>query len=99
MRRPASPPAPRSKRLESGCCFRLPAGVTTRTHSTAPHASKRKRGLLDEDELAAELGLDGDGLEGLGADISGDFGDDFGADFDMAGGEGAQRAAKDGEES
>jgi DNA-directed RNA polymerase subunit beta' len=58
-----------------------------------------ERGLLDEDELAAELGLDGDALEGLGADISGDFGDDFGSDFDMAGGEGAQRAAKDGEDS
>jgi DNA-directed RNA polymerase subunit beta' len=56
-------------------------------------------GLLDEEQLAAELGLDGEGLEGLGADITGDFGDDFGADFDMANGEGAQRAAKDGEES
>ena len=52
---------------------------------------------LDELELAAELGLDGEGLEGLGAEISGDFGDDFGADFDMTEGE---RAAKDaGEES
>jgi DNA-directed RNA polymerase subunit beta' len=58
-----------------------------------------ERGLLDEDELAAELGLDGDGIEGLGADISGDFGDDFGADFDMAGGEGAQRAAKEGDDT
>jgi DNA-directed RNA polymerase subunit beta' len=55
-------------------------------------------GLLDEEQLAAELGLDGEGLEGLGADITGDFGDDFGADFDMANGEGAQRAAKDGDE-
>ncbi len=56
-------------------------------------------GLLDEEQLAAELGLDGDGLEGLGADISGDFGDDFGADFDMANGGEASPAAKDGEES
>jgi DNA-directed RNA polymerase subunit beta' len=55
-------------------------------------------GLLDEEQLAAELGLDGEGLEGLGADITGDFGDDFGSDFDMANGEGAQRAAKDGDE-
>jgi len=54
-------------------------------------------GMLDEEQLAAELGLDGEGLEGLGAEISGDFGDDFGADFDMTEGE---RAAKDaGEES
>ena len=53
--------------------------------------------MLDEEQLAAELGLDGEGLEGLGAEISGDFGDDFGADFDMTEGE---RAAKDaGEES
>jgi DNA-directed RNA polymerase subunit beta' len=62
--------------------------------------SAEEMGMLDEEQLAAELGLDGEGLEGLGADITGDFGDDFGADFDMAdgGGEGA-RAAKDGEES
>ncbi len=60
-------------------------------------------GLLDEEQLAAELGLDGDGLEGLGADISGDFGDDFGSDFDMAnGGEASPTApapSKEGEET
>ena len=56
-------------------------------------------GLLDEEQLAAELGLDGEGLEGLGADISGDFGDDFAADFDLGDGEKAQRSAQDGEES
>ncbi len=62
--------------------------------------SPEEMGLLDEEQLAAELGLDGEGLEGLGADITGDFGDDFGADFDMAdGGEGAARAGRDGEES
>ena len=52
-------------------------------------------GLLDEEQLAAELGLDGEGLEGLGAEISGEFGDDFGADFDLAEGDG--RAAQDGQ--
>jgi DNA-directed RNA polymerase subunit beta' len=55
-------------------------------------------GMLDEEQLAAELGLDGEGLEGLGAEISNEFGDDFGADFDLGDG-GAQPAAKDGEES
>ena len=60
--------------------------------------SAEEIGLLDEELLAAELGLEGVGLEGLGADITGDFGDDFGSDFDMAGGEGAQQAAKDGGE-
>jgi DNA-directed RNA polymerase subunit beta' len=55
-------------------------------------------GLLDEEQLAAELGLDGEGLEGLGAEISTEFGDDFGADFDLGDG-GAQPATKDGEES
>jgi len=55
-------------------------------------------GMLDEEQLAAELGLDGEGLENLGAEISGDFGDDFGADFDMTEGERAERAAKDGGE-
>ena len=55
-------------------------------------------GHLDEEQLAAELGLDGEGLEGLGAEISNEFGDDFGADFDLGDG-GAQPATKDGEES
>jgi DNA-directed RNA polymerase subunit beta' len=55
-------------------------------------------GLLDEEQLAAELGLDGEGLEGLGAEISNEFGDDFGADFDLGDG-GAQPATKDGEET
>jgi DNA-directed RNA polymerase subunit beta' len=55
-------------------------------------------GLLDEEQLAAELGLDGEGLEGLGAEISNEFGDDFGADFDLGDGGGAQKAAKDGGE-
>jgi DNA-directed RNA polymerase subunit beta' len=55
-------------------------------------------GMLDEEQLAAELGLDGEGLEGLGAEISDEFGDDFGADFDLGDG-GAQPAAKDGDES
>jgi DNA-directed RNA polymerase subunit beta' len=55
-------------------------------------------GMLDEEQLAAELGLDGEGLEGLGAEISNEFGDDFGADFDLGDG-GPQPAAKDGEES
>jgi DNA-directed RNA polymerase subunit beta' len=41
-------------------------------------------GLLDEDQLVAELGLGEEGLEGLGAEISNDFGDDFAADFDLA---------------
>jgi DNA-directed RNA polymerase subunit beta' len=54
-------------------------------------------GLLDEEQLAAELGLDGEGLENLGAEISSEFGDDFGADFDLGDG-GAQKAAKDGGE-
>ena len=54
-------------------------------------------GMLDEEQLAAELGLDGEGLEGLGAEISNEFGDDFGADFDLGDG-GAQPATKDGEE-
>jgi DNA-directed RNA polymerase subunit beta' len=53
-------------------------------------------GLLDEEQLAAELGLDGEGLDGLGAEISSEFGDDFGADFDLTEGEGASRASKDG---
>jgi DNA-directed RNA polymerase subunit beta' len=55
-------------------------------------------GLLDEDQLAAELGLEAEGLEGLGAEISTtDFGDDFGADFDLAeGGDGRAPAASDG---
>ncbi len=49
-------------------------------------------GLLDEEQLAAELGLDGEGLEGLGAEISTEFGDDFGADFDLTeGGDGSSR--------
>jgi DNA-directed RNA polymerase subunit beta' len=57
-------------------------------------------GLLDEDQLAAELGLEAEGLEGLGAEISTtDFGDDFGADFDLAeGGDGRTPAASDGSE-
>jgi DNA-directed RNA polymerase subunit beta' len=57
-------------------------------------------GLLDEDQLAAELGLEAEGLEGLGAEISTtDFGDDFGADFDLAeGGDGRAPAASDGGE-
>ena len=42
--------------------------------------------MLDEEQLAAELGLDGEGLEGLGAEISNEFGDDFGADFDLGDG-------------
>ena len=54
--------------------------------------SADEMGLLDEEQLAAELGLEADGLEGLGADISPDFGDDFGADFDLAeGGDGSSR--------
>jgi DNA-directed RNA polymerase subunit beta' len=55
-------------------------------------------GLLDEDQLAAELGLEAEGLEGLGAEIATtDFGDDFGADFDLAeGGDGRTTAASDG---
>jgi DNA-directed RNA polymerase subunit beta' len=54
-------------------------------------------GLLDEEQLAAELGLEAEGLEGLGAEISGDFGDDFAADFDLAEGDGsAQPASSDG---
>jgi DNA-directed RNA polymerase subunit beta' len=55
-------------------------------------------GLLDEDQLAAELGLpEGEGLDRLGAEISGEFGDDFGADFDLSDESAApQRAAKDG---
>jgi DNA-directed RNA polymerase subunit beta' len=56
-------------------------------------------GLLDEEQLAAELGLDGEGLEGLGAEISTEFGDDFGSDFDLGDGGGAQPATRDGEES
>jgi DNA-directed RNA polymerase subunit beta' len=54
-------------------------------------------GLLDEEQLAAELGLgEGEGLEGLGAEISGDFGDDFGRDFGIGGdGEGGGRAASE----
>jgi DNA-directed RNA polymerase subunit beta' len=53
-------------------------------------------GILDEEQLASELGLsDGEGLEGLGAEISGEFGDDFGADFDLGDG-GAQRGADGG---
>jgi DNA-directed RNA polymerase subunit beta' len=55
-------------------------------------------GLLDEDQLAAELGLpEGEGLDRLGAEISGEFGDDFGSDFDLSDeSAGPQRAAKDG---
>jgi DNA-directed RNA polymerase subunit beta' len=54
-------------------------------------------GILDEEQLAAELGLDSEGLEGLGAEISGEFGDDFGSDFELKSeGEGAQPAARDG---
>jgi hypothetical protein len=55
--------------------------------------------MLDEEQLAAELGLDGEGLENLGAEIGTDFGDDFAADFDLGDGGGAQPAAKDGEDS
>ena len=54
-------------------------------------------GLLDEEQLAAELGLDGEGLENLGAEIRTEFGDDFAADFDLGDGGGSPR--KDGEES
>ena len=50
-------------------------------------------GLLDEEQLVAELGLGEEGLEGLGAEISGDFGDDFAADFDLAEGRGTTPAA------
>ena len=53
-------------------------------------------GLLDEEQLAAELGLDSEGLDGLGAEISNEFGDDFGSDFDLTEGEAAGRASKDG---
>jgi DNA-directed RNA polymerase subunit beta' len=54
-------------------------------------------GLLDEDQLAAELGLEAEGLEGLGAELSGEFGDNFGADFDLAeGGDGRAPAPTDG---
>jgi DNA-directed RNA polymerase subunit beta' len=53
-------------------------------------------GLLDEDQLAAELGLEGEGLEGLGAELSGEFGDNFGADFDLAEGDGRAPAPSDG---
>jgi DNA-directed RNA polymerase subunit beta' len=54
-------------------------------------------GLLDEDQLAAELGLEAEGLEGLGAELSGEFGDNFGADFDLAeGGDGRATAPTDG---
>jgi len=54
-------------------------------------------GLLDEDQLAAELGLEAEGLEGLGAEISTtDFGDDFGADFDLAEGGDGRTTASDG---
>ena len=53
--------------------------------------SADEMGLLDEEQLAAELGLEAEGLEGLGADISADFGDDFGADFDLAEGDGTGR--------
>jgi DNA-directed RNA polymerase subunit beta' len=54
-------------------------------------------GLLDEDQLAAELGLEAEGLEGLGAELSGEFGDNFGADFDLAeGGDGRTPAPSDG---
>jgi DNA-directed RNA polymerase subunit beta' len=62
--------------------------------------SADEMGLLDEEQLAAELGLEADGLQGLGADISADFGDDFGADFDLAeGGDGTSRQpATDGSE-
>jgi len=57
-------------------------------------------GLLDEDQLAAELGLEAEGLEGLGAEISTtDFGDDFASDFDLSeGGDGRAAAASDGSE-
>ncbi len=53
-------------------------------------------GLLDEDQLAAELGLETEGLEGLGAELTGEFGDNFGADFDLAeGGDGRAPAPSD----
>jgi hypothetical protein len=57
-------------------------------------------GLLDEDQLAAELGLEAEGLEGLGAEISTtDFGDDFASDFDLSeGGDGRAPATSDGSE-
>ena len=60
--------------------------------------SADEMGLLDEEQLAAELGLEAEGLEGLGAEISADFGDDFGADFDLAegGGSVAAGASTDG---
>jgi len=60
--------------------------------------SADEMGLLDEEQLAAELGLEAEGLEGLGADISADFGDDFGADFDLGDGGGSTRqpASSDG---
>jgi DNA-directed RNA polymerase subunit beta' len=60
--------------------------------------SADEMGLLDEEQLAAELGLEAEGLEGLGADISADFGDDFGADFDLSEGDGSapQPAPSDG---
>ena len=42
-------------------------------------------GLLDEEQLAAELGLaDGEGIETLGTEITTtEFGDNFGADFEL----------------
>ena len=42
-------------------------------------------------------GLEAEGLEGLGAELSGEFGDNFGADFDLAeGGDGRAPAPTDG---
>ena len=42
-------------------------------------------------------GARGEGLEGLGAEMSGEFGDNFGADFDLAeGGDGRAPAPTDG---
>ena len=46
---------------------------------------------------AARRFLEWEGLDRLGAEISGEFGDDFGADFDLSDeSAGPQRAAKDG---
>ena len=42
-------------------------------------------------------GCEAEGLEGLGAELSGEFGDNFGADFDLAeGGDGRAPAPTDG---
>ena len=75
-----------------------PQALPRRSRSSRPSRSQRPTadeiGLLDEDQLAAELGLEAEGLEGLGAEISGEFGDDFGADFDLAEGGGRARARR-----